>query len=192
MKNSLKIQVYSYHKCFHSKSQCSLKELKALVSRKDWLRSQEYSSASKRLLFLHQRVWAESFLKNHLLKTKQHRALKSFALTKSKFGKPHIQNNSLYFSITHTKGSFVIASSPKPVGIDLEYFHSRNYEALAEKFFHPAEAKYIRNSLQVERSFFEIWTTKEAYVKHQGSRLSQTLKLLTKEQINAKGLVSKQ
>ncbi len=94
------------------------------------------------------------------------------------FGKPilHADHGPLHFNLTHSRGATALAvSGGREVGIDVEQ-RGREVEflALAERFFAPAEFRYLEQLPYDERgaAFFAIWTLKEAFVKGIGRGLT--------------------
>ena len=96
--------------------------------------------------------------------------------TYAESGKPFVKDNPLYFSISHSEDLVVCAVSKMPIGIDVEQLRDMS-PRLAKKFFTPDEHLYIFEHepkdadwdgtfSPVERlRFFEIWTSKEAFIK---------------------------
>jgi phosphopantetheine--protein transferase-like protein len=87
-------------------------------------------------------------------------------------GKPELNDNSLFFNISHTTDSFVIAISENfPVGVDLEGLNKHlNYEPIVKRFFSEKEAEYILNTpVESKDRFFLLWTRKEALLKAIGT-----------------------
>jgi 4'-phosphopantetheinyl transferase len=94
------------------------------------------------------------------------------------YGKPYLQNvNDYYFSVSHASNMIAFASSDDEIGIDIETSNRTDisFVEIADLQFTSGEAEYIRNSVYPEKSFLEIWTRKEAYVKCSGRGLSQPL-----------------
>lgn len=81
-------------------------------------------------------------------------------------------SNNIYFNISHSKGVIALATSKEyPIGLDIEVI--RDYkDELAKYISNEDEYKYIVDN----KSFFEIWTSKEALVKCFGSGLSTNVK----------------
>ena len=89
-----------------------------------------------------------------------------------KKGKPELEDNSLFFNISHTRDAFVIGiSEHSAIGVDLEDLNKHlNYEPIVKRFFSEKEAEYIFNDPEKSRgSFFLLWTRKEALLKAIGS-----------------------
>lgn len=77
-----------------------------------------------------------------------------------------------FFNISHSKGVIALAiSKDYPIGLDVELI--RDYkDDLAKYISNDEEYKYIKDN----KSFFEIWTSKEALVKCLGSGLKDNVK----------------
>ena len=92
---------------------------------------------------------------------------------KNAYGKPYLKNNkNFHFNISHTKGLIVIAISNSPIGVDVEL--TRRFDLhIAKRFFTEYEIEYINGDTEkMYQRFFEIWTKKEAYIKHNGKGLT--------------------
>ncbi len=96
------------------------------------------------------------------------------------FGKPAIDGPAappgLAFNLSHTQGLVVCAvAKARSVGVDVEAIdRSVEHLTIAERFFAEPECRYLRRAAAAERgrTFFRIWTLKEAYIKAQGRGLS--------------------
>jgi 4'-phosphopantetheinyl transferase len=89
----------------------------------------------------------------------------------------------LYFNLTHTRGlvACVVARVPE-VGIDAEdTTRGLHDQAIAERYFSPAEASRLRGLSEEERRtlFFTSWTLRESYLKARGTGLALGLSLLS-------------
>ena len=94
-------------------------------------------------------------------------------------GKPALAANSgLQFNVAHSHrvGLFAFAEDAA-VGVGIEYVRAIEHEALAARFFSPAECAALEHvpSHDREEAFFSCWTRKEAYVKALGGGLSVPL-----------------
>lgn len=103
-------------------------------------------------------------------------------INKSKFGKPYLQDNSIYFNISHSSDYIVWAFSKKsPIGIDVEYKKDKlSLEGIMKRYFHPKEVDYfqsLKKGKQVDFFYF-LWTAKEAFLKSRGESLSHHLDLV--------------
>jgi len=93
-------------------------------------------------------------------------------------GKPRIVvPEDLHFSISHSGECVLAAFSRAPVGLDYEQSgRSRNFEAVARRFFQPDEAGEVLGAgAESEAVFLKIWTAKEAIVKLVGAGLANGL-----------------
>jgi 4'-phosphopantetheinyl transferase len=86
-------------------------------------------------------------------------------------GKPYIDGENIFISVSHSKDIVICAVDFKPLGIDLEYV--RNFKPLTmQKICNEHEIEYIGSDNQ---KFFEIWTVKEAYSKLCGIGIRQII-----------------
>ena len=100
-------------------------------------------------------------------------------------GKPYFAEGP-HFSISHTgrQGEALWAlavSDDGPVGLDLQEMRPAEYVKLAERFFTPQEAEYIKRFTDAPggensacTAFYRIWCRKEAYVKYTGRGFAKT------------------
>lgn len=85
-------------------------------------------------------------------------------------GKPFFQDcPGLRFSISHSGGLWLCALSAEEVGLDVQRQDSRLWQAMAERYFHPNEAAFVRAC--GEAAFFEVWSARESYLKYRGTGL---------------------
>ena len=95
-------------------------------------------------------------------------------------GKPtFVEPGDLHFNLSHSQGAIMAAFSSDPVGLDIEGCgHSRDFAAIARRFFFPEEAEAVLQSgNDREAAFLRIWTAKEAIVKLSGEGLAGGLAL---------------
>lgn len=102
------------------------------------------------------------------------RGLESKALRYGDNGKPSVEG--ICFSLSHSGDMVICAVGDKPVGCDIERT-AQAHEKLAERFFAPAELKYLRSFSgdALNREFFRLWTMKESYIKMTGEGLKLPL-----------------
>lgn len=94
-------------------------------------------------------------------------------------GKPYVkEEHGIYISVTTTGEIMMFAFADSPIGIDGEYLPRLNnptrktdYNSLAERFFTPDEADYVKSSENTPLRFAKVWVRKEAYVKYTGRGL---------------------
>ena len=90
-------------------------------------------------------------------------------------GKPYIEDNSIYFSISHSGTKAMVAFSDTDVGCDIQLM-KKDSISLADKYFTDEEQKEIKNSDNPVETFYKFWTLKECFMKISGLGLSQGLK----------------
>lgn len=91
--------------------------------------------------------------------------------TYNEYGKPFIKNYPKYhFSVSHCKNCIAFAESNNEIGIDVEQVSKGNL-SIAKNFFTFNEYMYIINSNNIDLTFYQIWTAKEAYIKMIGKGL---------------------
>lgn len=101
-------------------------------------------------------------------------------------GKPYLANNNkkssveyknvIQFNLSHSQGLALYAIAvDRPLGIDLEYCRPLpNALALAKRWFLPSEYQELLpqsnrvSQCEQEKTFFRLWTAKEAYLKATG------------------------
>ena len=93
-------------------------------------------------------------------------------------GKPCLENetHTLKFNLSHTQDVAILAvTKDAEVGVDIEYIDRKtDWQGICQRFFTEPEqqALFALDQAQQERSFFELWTRKEAYMKLLGTGLS--------------------
>lgn len=91
-----------------------------------------------------------------------------FSFTGNK--KPYIEG--VHFNISHSGRFTIIAISPKPVGIDIEYINEKfDFSTLLNICFKESELNNIHNIVD----FYTLWTRKEAILKASGEGLIDNL-----------------
>ncbi len=98
----------------------------------------------------------------------------SFEVKTTENGKPYIEGNPLYFSVSHSRTVAVIALSDSPVGVDTEIFTNRKFESVLNRFT-TSEKVEINGDFT---AFLKNWTVKEAFIKMNGGTLATDLKKL--------------
>ncbi|MFN3660432.1 MAG: 4'-phosphopantetheinyl transferase family protein [Brevinematales bacterium] len=82
------------------------------------------------------------------------------------WGKPFcLSHPGCHFNIAHSGELVLFACDERPVGLDVERIVSRDFLALAGRFYHPHERLWVGTD---ESRFYEVWTAKEAYLKAKG------------------------
>ena len=75
--------------------------------------------------------------------------------------------NHIYFNVSHSKGIVALAMDAKPIGLDIELIREAD-EDLKRYISSDEEYKYIKD----DKSFFEVWTSKESLTKCVGVGLN--------------------
>ncbi len=86
-------------------------------------------------------------------------------------GKPYLQGDPLYFSISHTKRRVFCALSSRPVGIDAEELDRDIDLRLAEKLLSPGEYARFQEAEDPRKTLLTFWVLKEAQAKLRGTGL---------------------
>ncbi|MGW5555934.1 4'-phosphopantetheinyl transferase family protein [Micromonospora sp. NPDC003944] len=102
-------------------------------------------------------------------------------LRTGRWGKPLLGDDALRFNISHSGQCALLAvSTERDIGVDVERAHrDRPVEAIARRYFPPAEARLVAAAPPAERTavHLTLWTRKEACVKAAGDRLLNGLDL---------------
>ena len=83
----------------------------------------------------------------------------------NEFGKPISEN--CFFNVSHSHGVVVFVKSDTPIGIDIEKIRPVK-EDLIDYISSYEEKEYIKD----DKTFFEVWTNKEAIVKSIGTGIN--------------------
>ncbi|MDE6597732.1 MAG: 4'-phosphopantetheinyl transferase superfamily protein [Clostridia bacterium] len=89
-------------------------------------------------------------------------------------GKPYIEGNPVFFSISHSGDDGVILICDAPCGVDLEVLKDRKFDSYYKRLSARERAE-IDGNLKV---FLTNWVAKEAYIKYIGGTLAHDLKRL--------------
>lgn len=108
---------------------------------------------------------SESCIK-HLLD--RYHSLSSPVLLKTENGKPYVEGNAVYFSLSHTKEKYFVAVAPFPVGIDAERSDRVIAPTVAKRYFNGED-------FPDPKSLLERWLKTESKVKYLGSTLAKEL-----------------
>ena len=98
----------------------------------------------------------------------KHFKIKEPVIKKSEGGKPYIDENGVFFNISHSNGVIACVVSDNEVGIDIELIDSKQkneFLTIAERFFTPSEIDFVREAENVNEAFYRVWTRKEAFAK---------------------------
>ncbi len=97
----------------------------------------------------------------------------SLSFLKNGAGKPYLEAHPVHFNVSHAHGVSLIAiAAAGPVGVDVEAVRNLDSrEAMARRWFHPAEVTALEQRNWDQEAFFVLWTAKEAVVKALGTGL---------------------
>lgn len=90
-------------------------------------------------------------------------------------------SKNIYFNISHTHGLVMIVLAKKMVGIDVEMIKETE-DKLRQFISNEEEYSYIKD----DKSFFEIWTSKEGLSKANGDGLNNSIKNIPALPLNGK------
>jgi phosphopantetheinyl transferase len=97
----------------------------------------------------------------------------SAAVVREPHRKPRLSCGGVEFSVSHSRGIWACGFGCHPLGIDVEYHRDTcKFEAVARRFFHPEEYRYLENYAFAPGVFYPLWTAKESYVKFTGEGIS--------------------
>ena len=92
-------------------------------------------------------------------------------IARTEKGKPFfVDNENVYFSVSHSGHMWVCLMGDSPVGVDIQEVRGVDYEKIADRYFTAAEKHYV--DLWGEEGFFDLWVRKEALVKYFGLTLA--------------------
>jgi len=89
--------------------------------------------------------------------------------------KPYIRDYlNIHFNLSHCRRGVACAISNYPIGIDIEEIVPIDW-LVARRVMNDAQLRHIESSAEPERSFTELWTTKESLLKQTGEGLCDNL-----------------
>ena len=102
------------------------------------------------------------------------------------YGKPSLDDKyNINYNISYSYKKAVIALSKNIIGIDIEYINKKfQYEEISKLVLSEKEILKVNNSSFKFRSFYSLWTRKEAFLKALGVGLNDNLKALDVCNIN--------
>lgn len=146
------------------------KNLLPLLSPERQRKIKEYASHSQKIHSL----LAELLIRQELAQA-HHVSPADIALGYTEYGRPvWTGKTDCCFSVSHSNNRILFVQHTAPIGTDLEMIRPTKLHA-ARRFFAPAEYDAVLHSSDPNRTFFEIWTKKEAYVKMLGTGLYSPL-----------------
>lgn len=105
----------------------------------------------------------------------------------NEFGKPYIDDNKIYFNVSHTQNWFVIGLSLfKELGIDIEVVkYILKMNSFINSFCTKSEKSHILSQIGMDKELFIHlnWCLKESFIKAQGKGLDEDFKKLSFKEI---------
>ena len=88
-------------------------------------------------------------------------------------GKPYIKGSNIYFSLSHSNGIVALTISKEEIGLDIELIKDVK-DNLARRIMNDEEYMIYQNLDKQNKKvyFFEVWTSKEAYIKKLGTKIT--------------------
>ena len=93
---------------------------------------------------------------------------------KTEKGKPYIENNHMYFNISHSENLWICAIWRRDVGIDVQVKKKIDFMKFASRYFTRNEIEFLKecdSDKKLKKEFYRIWTMKEAIVKLNGESI---------------------
>lgn len=148
-----------------------LKQYRACLSPAEIRKADRYLKPSDRHLSLVSRA-----LVRYLIAGAARQDPQGLGFWVNEHGKPFLAElPDIYFNLSHSHGAAVCALCRNAaVGVDVEDVGRHIDLAVAKRFFSSFEAELVSNAPEAEKrkTFFELWTLKEAYIKAVGKGLS--------------------
>lgn len=84
---------------------------------------------------------------------------------------------SMHFNLSHSGEYILIAVSDSPVGIDIERYETDlNINEVIEIAFSAKEIRYLKRQTNPDKTFFKLWTRKEALLKATSKGLNDDIR----------------
>ncbi len=127
---------------------------------------------SNNSLFIKEQL-GSNLLLNDILENNYFMDINTLDYIYNESGKPYLKDKSLYFSLSHSNGIVALTISKEEIGLDIEFIKPVK-ESVAKRIM-TIEEYNIYNSLDKNKKityFYEVWTSKEAYVKKLGTAIT--------------------
>ncbi|MFP2994594.1 4'-phosphopantetheinyl transferase superfamily protein [Spongiivirga sp. MCCC 1A20706] len=92
-------------------------------------------------------------------------------------GKPYLKNhNKINFNVSHSKEVAILAFSDVKIGVDVEFIDNEfTFEEILNTVFSAEETNVILKSKNSTKTFYNLWTRKEAIIKATGNGIDDRL-----------------
>lgn len=159
---SLDTELYLVNLSFYKKF---VNQFKRFLSIEEYNRAKRYFNEADRDRFIICRV----ILKLLLSKRTGLKILEVFFHT-NVHKKPFLLGHeNLYFNVSHAGNFAIVGIAKKAIGVDIEYVNKDfDYNEILPTIFNTSEIEEITNSLDKHKTFYLLWTRKEAIVKATG------------------------
>ena len=127
---------------------------------------------SNNTLFIKEQLGTHLLLSD-ILENSYFQDLESLEYIYNDFGKPFIKDSNLYFSLSHSNGIVALIVSKEEIGLDIELIKDVK-DNLAKKIMNDIEYNTYQSLNKESKKiyFFEVWTSKEAYIKKLGTSIT--------------------
>ena len=102
----------------------------------------------------------------------------SYSIAIGESGKPYLEGLDYHFSISHSHGLVICAIADVPIGVDIERLTPISKDKarlLGERFFTDEENERLQKDEYSSKTFYFIWTRKEALSKLLGTPLMSSI-----------------
>ncbi len=102
---------------------------------------------------------------------REHFGIESPKILIGENGKPYVENEGVYFNISHSHGLVACVVADTPIGIDVEMIEKKDISliiGIAKRWFCENEQNYIFDREFSSESFLYVWTRKESLSKLRG------------------------
>lgn len=146
----------------------------AVLADDEWVKINRLRQSKHQQRALSMRIQLRLLLAAYLSK-----AATDIEFTYDQYGKPQLKNTPLFFNISHSQNTALVAISHNDqMGVDIEHWRVvEQMAAIVNRHYSMSEKKawQLLNPDQQEAVFFNIWTCKEAFIKATGRGLGMGL-----------------
>ncbi len=127
---------------------------------------------SKNTLFIKEQLGSHLLI-NDVLENTYFQDVTKLEFIYNESGKPYFKNLNLYFSLSHSNGIVALTVSKEEIGLDIELIKDVK-DSLARKIMNDLEYNTYQSLNKESKKiyFFEVWTSKEAYIKKLGTSIT--------------------
>lgn len=107
---------------------------------------------------------------------------KELETARNRWGKPYlIRHPEIHFNISHSGRYAACAFGEEPLGLDIQSCGDAEFLKIAERYFSEEDQELLRNTRDLRRMFYRIWTREESYAKWLGTSLALCIGKTEKE-----------